>query len=132
MLARLRLAWFGDVPAAAGNAYPVAMVGGHSALSLRIRETLAKNNIRWQSAPWSADPVTIRASVQARLAYTALPSNAHLHYPSLPITPANVLGPAPEALPVYLAFSHSVSEPVVDAARTAARATLGDMPLVAP
>jgi DNA-binding transcriptional LysR family regulator len=132
MLGRLRLAWFGHAPAAADGTYPVAMVGGRSVLSMRMLETLATNNVRWHSAPWSADPVTVRAAVQAGLAYTALPANAQVAYPGLVPTPAEVLGPAPEPLPVYLACSPSAGELVVDAARTAARVTLKDMPLVAP
>ncbi|GAA2514168.1 LysR family transcriptional regulator [Winogradskya humida] len=132
MLGRLRLAWFGNAPAVTGAGYPVAMVGGHSALTLRMLETLARNRIRWQAAPFSTDPLMVRASVQAGLAYTALPANAQLHHPALPATAEGVLGVAPDPLPVYLAFSPSVCEPMVDAARTAARAALGEMPIAAP
>ncbi|WP_329150219.1 hypothetical protein OIU91_25410 [Streptomyces sp. NBC_01456] len=59
-------------------------------------------------------------------------ANAHHHHPSLRPAPLGALGPAPEPLPVYLAFSPSVREPVVDAARAAARATLKDVPLSPP
>jgi DNA-binding transcriptional LysR family regulator len=131
-LGRLHLKWFGHAPATTDGAYAVATVGGRSALSMRILETLAAGDIRWHPAPWSSDPVTVRAAVEAGLAYTALPSNAGANHPALRVAPAGVLGPAPEPLPVYLAFSPSASEPVVDAARTAARATLQDMPLAAP
>ncbi|MFI2662503.1 LysR family transcriptional regulator [Micromonospora carbonacea] len=132
MLGRLSLAWFGHAPAAADTTYPVAMVGGHSALSMRILEALAANGVSWHSVPWSADPVTVRAAVEAGLAYTALPSNSRTSHPGLLPTPDDVLGPTPEPLPVYLALSPSASELVVTAARMAARATLKDMPLVAP
>ncbi|MEV4636511.1 LysR family transcriptional regulator [Actinoplanes sp. NPDC049548] len=132
MLGRLRLAWYGNAPLAPDASYPVALVGERSALSMRIVETLAEHNVRWRSAPWSTDPLTVRAAVRAGLAYTALPACAHLGHPSLPVPPAGALGPEPEPLPVYLAFSPSIRESAVEAARDAARATLQALPLDPP
>jgi len=132
MLGRLELAWFGQVPVASQSPFPLALVGERSALSMRIIETLAKHNVRWRSVLWSSDPLAVRASVQAGLAYTALPSNVHLTDPLLRPASRGSLGPAPEPLPVYLAFSPSVREPVVEAMRAAVRETLSAMPLSPP
>jgi DNA-binding transcriptional LysR family regulator len=132
MLGRLRLAWFGQVPLVPEDRFPVALVGERSALSIRIVETLAEHNIRWRSAPWGSDPLAVRACVQAGLAYTALPANAHHNDSSLRPAPLGALGPPPQPLPVYLAFAPSVREPVVHAARAAARAALKDVPLLPP
>lgn len=129
LLGRLPLAWFGHAPLAPGDTYPMALVGERSALSMRIVETLAKRKVRWRSAPWSADPLVVRASVQANLAYTALPSDAHVNHPSLRPTPADALGPPPEPLPVFLAFSSSIRTVAIEAARTVARLILRDAPL---
>lgn len=132
ILGRLRLAWFGQALPAAGERLPVALVSERSALSDRIIETLAERDVAWHSVPRCSDPLAVRASIQAGLAYTALPANAHHNHPSLRPAPLGALGPAPEPLPVYLAFSPSVREPVVDAARAAARAMLKDVPLSPP
>ncbi|MEU8912981.1 LysR family transcriptional regulator [Streptomyces nigrescens] len=132
MLGRLRLAWFGEVPLVPGDRFPVALVSERSALSIRIVDTLAERNVPWRSVPWCSDPLSVRASVQAGLAYTALPADTHHNHPSLRPASPGVLGPAPQPLPVYLAFSSSAPEPVVDAARAVARATLKDLPLSPP
>ncbi|MFC4033366.1 LysR family transcriptional regulator [Streptomyces polygonati] len=132
MLGRLRLAWFGRAPIVSEDRFPVALVGERSALSTRIVDTLAEHKVPWRSAPWCSDPLAVRASVQAGLAYTALTANAHHNDPSLHPAQHAALGPAPEPLPVYLAFSPSVSEAAVDAARVAARAILKDIPLCPP
>lgn len=128
-LGSLRLSWFGHAPVDPDGTYPVALVGEGSALSMRIVETLAEHAVRWRSAPWCSDPLTVLAAVHAGLAYTALPSNAHLNDPALRPAPAGALGPDPEPLPVYLAFAPSARDAVVEAARAAARATLKDMPM---
>ncbi|GAA3289204.1 hypothetical protein [Streptomyces cinereospinus] len=107
----------------------MAFVSERSALSLRIIDTLAERKVAWHSVLWCSDPLSIRASVQAGLAYTALPANAHDYHPSLRPAPAGALGPAPEPLVVHLAFSSTAREPVLEAARTVARATLRDLPL---
>ncbi|KRA97037.1 hypothetical protein ASE09_26465 [Streptomyces sp. Root66D1] len=132
MLGRLRLAWFGHVPVTSDDRIPIALHGGQSALGLHIVETLAAHDVAWHSVPWSTDPLAIRASVQAGLAYTALEERAHHNHPELRPAPPGLLGPAPEPLPVYLAFSPTAREPVVDAARAAARALLKGAPVSAP
>ncbi|WP_299541168.1 LysR family transcriptional regulator [uncultured Streptomyces sp.] len=130
VLGRLRLAWFGDAPLASGKSFPMAFVSERSALSVRIIDTLAEHGVAWHSVPWCSDPLSIRASVQAGLAYTALPADTHHNHPSLHPTPAQVLGPPPEPLLVHLGFSATAGETVREAARAVARATLSDLPLV--
>ncbi|MEU2226633.1 LysR family transcriptional regulator [Streptomyces sp. NPDC018347] len=132
MLGRLRLGWFGDVRLGPGERVPVALTGGRSALSIRIVETLAQNDVAWRSVPWSADPLSVRAAVQAGLACTALDETAHHSHPELRPAPPGTLGPPPAPLPVYLAFAPTVRSCVVDAARAAARATLVGAPLSPP
>ncbi|MFI7502372.1 LysR family transcriptional regulator [Streptomyces sp. NPDC049687] len=133
LLGRLRLGWFGHAPLTAGErGVPIALTGERSALSIRIVEALAEQGVLWRSVPWSSDPLAVRASVQAGLAYTALSESAHHSHPALRPAPPGVLGPAPAPLPVYLAFSPTVRPSVVDAARAAARATLADVPLSPP
>ncbi|WP_158702308.1 LysR family transcriptional regulator [Kitasatospora sp. MMS16-BH015] len=132
MLGRVRLSWFGQAPALPGGEFPVALVGGGSALSRRVVETLAEHRVRWRAAPWCADPLAVRAAVGAGLAYTVLPAGAHHGDPSLRPVPAGLLGPEPEPLPVHLAFSPSAGDSLVDAARAAARAMLKDLPLSLP
>lgn len=126
MLGRLELGWFGPASLPRQPPFPLAMVGERSALSMRIVETLARHNVQWRSVLWSSDPLAVRASVQAGLAYTALPSNVHLTDPLL--RPAS-LGPVLEPLPVYLAFSPSVRGPLVEAIRSAVRETFSVLPL---
>jgi DNA-binding transcriptional LysR family regulator len=132
MLGRLRLDWFGGRPLAAGDRVPVALLGGRSALSLHIVETLDRNGVDWYSVPWCTDPHAVRAAVQAGLACSALCEDAHLRHPESRPAPPGVLGPAPPPLPVYLAFSPAIRASVVDAARSAARAVLVNTPLSPP
>ncbi|KUN05452.1 hypothetical protein AQI95_16120 [Streptomyces yokosukanensis] len=129
LLGRLRLDWFGRAPLTGGDQVPVALLGGRSALSLHIAETLDHNGVRWHSITGCSDPLTLRASVQAGLAYTALCSNAHEKHPGLRQAPPGVLGPTPMPLPVFLAFSPTTRESVVDAARAAARTILHGSPV---
>ncbi|MFJ5927348.1 LysR family transcriptional regulator [Kitasatospora sp. NPDC092948] len=131
-LGRLRLAWYGQAQLLAKEPVPVALVRGRSALSRRIVETLAEHNVPWRSAPWCSDPLAVRASVRAGLAYTALAASVHHGDLSLRPVPPGVLCPEPEPVPVYLAFSPSAGEPVVAAARAAARSALRDIPLDPP
>ncbi|MEU8029873.1 LysR family transcriptional regulator [Streptomyces sp. NPDC049099] len=132
LLGRLRLDWFGRVPLTAGSRVPIALIGGRSALSLHIAETLDRNGVPWYSIPWCSDPLAVRASVQAGLAYTALCENAHEKHSELRPAAPGMLGPAPAPLPVYLAFSPTVRESVVDAVRAAARTILADSPVSPP
>ncbi|WP_100835043.1 LysR family transcriptional regulator [Kitasatospora fiedleri] len=132
MLGRLRVAWYGPDSLPPEEPVPVALVSERSALSRRIIETLAEHNVPWRSAPWCSDPLAVRASVRAGLAYTVLTANVHHTDPSLRPVPSGTLCPDPEPLPVYLAFSPSAREPVIGAARSAARAALRDVPLGPP
>ncbi|MFB6890350.1 LysR family transcriptional regulator [Kitasatospora sp. NPDC056327] len=132
MLGRMHLAWFGQVRVVPEDRLPVALVGERSALSRRIVETLAENRVPWRSAPWCSDPLAVRASVQAGLAYTVLTADAHHRDPSLRPAPLDALRAAPAPLPVYLAFSPTAREPVVEAARAAARVALKGLPLSLP
>lgn len=130
VLGRLRLAWFGEAPLDSGGSFPMAFDSGRSTLSARIMDTLAERKVAWHSVPWCSDPLSIRASVQAGLAYTALPANTHHNHLSLRPTPAGLLGPPPEPLLVHLAFSSTARKPVLEAARAVARATLRALPVL--
>ncbi|GGV51569.1 LysR family transcriptional regulator [Streptomyces spectabilis] len=132
LLGRLRLDWFGHASLTAGKRIPIALLGGRSALSLHIAETLNRNSVPWYSLTGCADPVALLASVQAGLAYTALCANAHVKQPAIRQAPPGSLGPAPAPLPVYLAFSATARESVVDAARVAARTVLESAPVSPP
>ncbi|WP_030684515.1 LysR family transcriptional regulator [Streptomyces sp. NRRL B-1347] len=132
LLGRLRLDWFGRAPLTAGRRIPVALLGGGSALGLHITETLNRNNVPWYSLTGCSDPLTLLASVQAGLAYTALGADTHVKQPAIRQAPPGVLGAAPAPLPVYLALSATVRESVVDAARTAARTILESSPVSPP
>ncbi|WP_030746534.1 LysR family transcriptional regulator [Streptomyces griseus] len=132
MLGRLRLGWFGHRALTPGGRVPISLLGDRSALSLHIVEALTAHGVPWYSLPWCTDPLAVRASVQAGLAYTALCENAQHKHPDLHPAPRGVLGPAPAPLPVYLAFSPTVRESVADAARAAARAILEGTPLSPP
>ncbi|MFJ2416280.1 type 2 periplasmic-binding domain-containing protein [Streptomyces brevispora] len=130
VLGRLRLAWFGEAPLDSGGSLPMAFDSGRSALSTRIMDTLAERKVAWHSVPWCSDPLSIRASVQAGLAYTALPANTHHNHLSLRPTPTGLLGPPPAPLLVHLAFSATARKPVLEAARAVARATLRALPVL--
>ncbi|WP_318202294.1 LysR family transcriptional regulator [Streptomyces sp. SCL15-4] len=132
MLGRVRLDWFGSPPPTAGRGVPIAQLGGSSALSLHIAETLDRNGVTWYAIPWCSDPHTVRASVQAGLACTALCENSHQKHPGIRPTPPGVLGPAPSPFPVYLAFSPALRDSVVDAVRAVARMILAGTPVDPP
>ncbi|CAL9302819.1 HTH-type transcriptional regulator ArgP [Streptomyces sp. enrichment culture] len=131
-LGRLRLDWFGGPPPTPGRGVPVALLGGSSALSRHIAETLDRNGVAWYSVPWCNDPHTVRASVQAGLACTALCENAHQRDPGIRPAPPGVLGPAPLPLPVYLAFSPTLRDGAVDVVRAVARMIVAGMPIAPP
>lgn len=132
MLGRLRLDWFGGPPPTSGRGVPVALLGGSSALSQHIAETLDRNGVAWYSVPWCTDPHTVRASVQAGLACTALCENAHQKHPGVRPAPPGLLGPPPSPLPVYLAFSPTLREAAVDVVRAVARMILLSTPIAPP
>ncbi|MFF7097134.1 LysR family transcriptional regulator [Streptomyces rubradiris] len=132
MLGRLRLDWFGGAPPTPGRGVPVALLGGGSALSQHIAETLDRNGVAWHSVPWCTDPHTVRASVQAGLACTALCENAHQKHPGIRPAPPGLLGPAPPPLPAYLAFSPTLRDAAMDVARAVARMILPSTPIAPP
>lgn len=132
MLGRLRLDWFGGPPPTPGRGVPVALLGGSSALSRHIAETLDRNGVAWYSVPWCTDPHTVRASVQANLACTALCENSHQRHPGIRPARPGVLGPAPSPLPVYLALSPALREGAADVARAVARMVVAGMPIAPP
>jgi DNA-binding transcriptional LysR family regulator len=131
LLGQLPLSWFGHAPVAPEDPVPIAVMSERSVLRTHIVHTLTARRVPWRAVYECADPLGVLATVQAGLAYTALPANADQVSHSLhPVPPNTVLGPPPEPLPVSLVFSPGAKDRFVDAAHIAADAVLRGGPLV--
>jgi DNA-binding transcriptional LysR family regulator len=132
LLGLLPLSWFGHAPVAPEDPVPIAVMSERSVLRSHIVQTLNARGVRWRAQYECSDPLGVLATVQAGLAYTALPANADQISHSLRSIPPNtVLGSPPDPLPVSLVFAPAVKDRFVDAARIAAEAVLRGGPLVA-